>query len=54
MVDDVRVFFEGFAAAHAREDVEAYLGFFADDTVWVTSRGVCTAAGRSSAPTCAR
>lgn len=41
MDDDVRVFFEGFAAAHAREDVEAYVGFFTDDTVWVTSRGVC-------------
>lgn len=41
VVDDVRVFFEGLAAAHSREDVEAYLGYFADDTVWVTSRGVC-------------
>lgn len=39
--DHVRVFFEGFAAAHAREDVEAYLGFFAADSVWVTSRGAC-------------
>jgi uncharacterized protein (TIGR02246 family) len=39
--DDVRGFFASFADAHAREDVTAYLQFFAPDTVWVTSRGVC-------------
>ena len=39
--DDVRDFFASFADAHAREDVTTYLQFFAPDTVWVTSRGVC-------------
>jgi uncharacterized protein (TIGR02246 family) len=38
---DVRAFFAAFAAAHAREDVETYLNCFAEEAVWVTSRGVC-------------
>ncbi len=38
---DVERFFAAFAEAHAREDVEAYIALFADDAVWVTSRGVC-------------
>lgn len=39
--DDVRAMFDAFAAAHAREDVDAYLEHFTVDTVWVTSRGAC-------------
>jgi len=39
--DDVRDFFASFADAHVREDVTTYMQFFAPDTVWVTSRGVC-------------
>jgi uncharacterized protein (TIGR02246 family) len=38
---DVGAFFTAFAAAHGREDVEAYLEHFEADAVWVTSRGVC-------------
>lgn len=38
---DVSAFFAAFAAAHAQEDVEAYLQHFDEDAVWVTSRGVC-------------
>jgi uncharacterized protein (TIGR02246 family) len=38
---DVEQFFAALAGAHAREDVEAYVALFADDAVWVTSRGVC-------------
>ena len=40
MGDDVRAISEGFALAHAREDVKACLSFFADDTVWAISRVV--------------
>ena len=38
---DIRDFFAGLEAAHAREDMDGYLEHFARDTVWVTSRGVC-------------
>ncbi len=38
---DVQTFFAAFAAAHGREDVAAYLDFFDQQAVWVTSRGRC-------------
>lgn len=38
---DVQAFFAAFAAAHGREDVAAYLNFFDQQVVWVTSRGRC-------------
>ncbi len=34
-------FFAEVEAAHRAEDVETYIGFFAPETVWVTSRGAC-------------
>lgn len=39
--EDVRELFGAFEAAHAREDVDGYLEHFTEETVWVTSRGVC-------------